>query len=281
MTAAGVATLFITCDFVQHQAGYNEAADPNIERGLNWLGDHFQGFFSNGIMNVVTQWYGIYGLERIGVASGRKYLGTHNWFVEGSDWLMRTQNPDGSWGTPSDIWGFNQQNVLDTSFAILFLARGRAPVVMEKVQYNVAKDGKEVPGHWNRTPRDLANFSRWMGKTLEADYNWQITSLDAPAQDLHDAPILYISGDQTLDFSDGDIDKLRRFVEDGGLILGNADSQSLAFAKSFKELGAKLFPACAFRELPANHPIYTSEEFHAAKWRSQPRMEGLSNGVRN
>jgi len=281
MTAAGVATLFITSDFVHQQFNSNEVVDANIEGGLKWLGDHFDLFFANGIANVVTQWYGMYGLERIGVASGRKYLGTHNWFVQGSDWLIHNQNADGSWGAPSDIWSFNQQNILDTSFAILFLARGRAPVIMEKVQYDgPAKGGKPVPGHWNRTPRDLANFSRWMGTQLEQDLNWQVTSLDVPAEDLHDAPILFISGDQPLTLSDSEVAKLRRFVEEGGLILGNADSQSLAFTKSFKELGAALFPSYAFRELPANHPIYVNEEFRAARWALQPHVEGLSNGVR-
>jgi len=280
MTAAGVATLFITSDYVHQHFNSNEVADANIESGLKWLGDHFNLFFANGIDNVVTQWYGMYGLERIGVASGRKYLGTHNWFVEGSDWLTHNQNADGSWGAPGDIWGFNQQNILDTSFAILFLARGRAPVIMEKVQYSVLEGNRTVPGHWNRAPRDLANFSRWMSTQLEADYNWQVTSLDVPDQDLHDAPILYISGDQTLTFSDSDVAKLKQFVEEGGLILGNADSQSAAFAKSFKELGSKLFPSYAFRELPESHPIYVNEEFHAARWRIKPHVEGLSNGVR-
>ena len=50
--------------------------------------------------------------------------------------------------------------VVNTSFAILFLAQGRAPIVMNKLEYDIA--GKD--GNWNQRPRDVANVTRWIGK---------------------------------------------------------------------------------------------------------------------
>ena len=79
MTAAGVATLFITQDQL-HSAEFlrchGNATDDNIERGLKWIGDNFASVLTSRPI------YCLYGVERIGVASGRKYLGDHNWYEE-------------------------------------------------------------------------------------------------------------------------------------------------------------------------------------------------------
>jgi hypothetical protein len=42
----------------------------------------------------------------------------------------------------------------------------------------------------------------------------------------------------------------------------------------------KLFPAYEFRDLPANSPIYTNEQFSRKKWSASPHVEALSNGAR-
>ena len=63
-------------------------------------------------------------------------------------------------------------------------------------------------------------------------------------------------------------------------MLASADCQGPAFSNSLRALGKELFPAYAFRELPADHPIYTLGQFSREKWTSKPGVQGLSNGVR-
>ena len=92
--------------------------------------------------------------------------------------------------------------------------------MMNKLQYNVVADGKSVEADWNQRPRDVANIVRWTGSQMERDLNWQIVNLKVPVDELHDAPILYISGDQELKFTDEEAAKLKQFVEGGGLIFG-------------------------------------------------------------
>src|SRR6185437_10449718 len=103
--------------------------------------------------------------------------------------------------------------------------------------------------------------------------------LKVSVDELHDAPILYISGSQELVLSNQDIEKLRQFVEQGGMILGNADCNNKQFVQSFQKLGTKLFPKYEFRKLSANHPIF-DEQYHAVKWKKHPTVLGLSNGIR-
>ena len=270
MTAAGVATLFITQDFINRGKSLEPAGnarDPNIEKGIKWISDNYKSLYDLKVA-AYSPWYGLYGIERIGVASGYKYLGDVNWYEDGANYLIKNQRRNGSWGA-----------VVHTSFGVLALARGRAPIVMNKLDYELSAGGKTTAANWNQRPRDAANLIKFIGKQSERALNWQIVNLKAPVDELHDAPILYLSGNQALSFSDEQKQKLKQFVEEGGMILAHADAASQQFAGSIKKLGTELFKY-EFRPLPADSPIYTNEQFPASKWRRKPNVLGLSNGVR-
>jgi hypothetical protein len=275
MTAAGVASLFIMEDILHSDDGVNcrgNITNDNIEKGLKWMSDHFD--------KVGRNVYALYGIERIGVASGYKYFGTIDWYNQGADRLVKAQKADGSF--PGGGVAQGDLPIPDTAFALLFLTRGRAPVMMNKLQYTVESDGKTTEANWDQRPRDVANAAHWTGEQMERDLNFQIVNLKVSADDLHDAPILYISGDQALKFSDDEMAKLRQYIEGGGMIFANADC-GLAkplFAKSFEEIGKRLFPKYAFRDLPANHLILTGENFPATGWKEKPRIRSMTNGVR-
>ena len=274
MTAAGVATLFISEDMLYTDRGITckgNIVSENIEKGLKWMTEHF---------NDVNNSYAFYGVERIGTASGRKYFGPTDWYAAGANMLIKNQRADGSWegGFPGAT------AVPATAFALLFLVRGREPVMFNKLQYDITSKltGLTKEGNWNQRPRDVANLTRWTANRIEHGLNWQIVNLKASIEDLHDAPILYLSGDQELSLSTADEAKLREFVQSGGMILGNGDcgTSKTLFAKSFEALGHKLFPKYEFRDLPAEHPIFTNQPFPASKWKTPQKVRSLSNGIR-
>jgi len=275
MTAAGVATLFLTQSFLNNSTECRENVDdPHIDKGLSWLGTNFDATFDPGreLTGQHLEPYALFAISRVGVASGLRYFGNVDWYERGADYLIATQQPDGSW---------NASIPAAVAMDLLFLTYGSSPVVINKLQYTtVTETGKPAVGEWNQRPQDLLNFVDWMGRRLETRLNWQVVSLSSPVQGLHEAPILEISGAQALSFSDDDCARLRQFVEDGGMIVGNADCNRKAFSDSFIKLGKSLFPAYDFRELPATHPIYTNEQYHAAQFRRLPQVAGLSNGVR-
>jgi hypothetical protein len=278
MTAAGVATLFIIQDFTRNAAGCSgNPVDPNLDRGLQWIGDNFNRTFTENHLSGMP-YYTLFGISRIGIVSGRKYLGEHDWYSQGARWLLNQQRMSGAWGGGEEI----DDPVVATSFALLFLTRGSAPVVMQKLQYKVASGQALVEGPWAQRPRDLANLTAWMGRQMERNFNWQSTPIDVPASTLHEAPILYIGGHLAPVFSDEEKNTLRRFVQKGGLILGHADCGSAAFSTAFQKLGTELFDGYSFRELPREHAIYTSEtiQYQPNKWPTRPSIMGLSNGVR-
>jgi hypothetical protein len=63
----------------------------------------------------VYQYYYLYGIERAAVIGGVEKFGKHDWYREGTAWLLDHQAATGEWGE----WSPSQ----DTSFAILFLKR--------------------------------------------------------------------------------------------------------------------------------------------------------------
>lgn len=270
MTAAGAATLFLTQDFL----GVADAlqcrgnlTDKAIDDAVAWLA---------GNLSRVESLYAWYGVERVGVASGRKYFGTADWYALGARRLLQQQRDNGSW----DGMGGGVPN---TAFGLLFLVRGRAPTVMSKLDYELAPARPNQPareGPWNQRPRDAANVTRFVSRQLERPLNWQITRLDSPVEELLDSPILYIAGNQPLQFTDEQENRLREYVLRGGLILAHADCSASSFAQSVRQLGKKLFPSYDFSELPDDHPLYTRQQFPRSAWRQRPVVQSLGNGVR-
>jgi hypothetical protein len=277
MTCAGVASLLIISDY-KNESIDTAQNDPQLDLGFKWIADNYKTLYDNDSREDMNRYYTLYGLERIGVAGGYKYFGNTNWFADGSDLLLRSQADNGSWGSSGDLWGHDCASVPDTCFGILFFVYGKAPVVINKLSYINPQTNENYL--WNARPRDIANLTRWAGKEVESLLNWHVVSLANPITELHDAPILYISGYKPLAFSDEDVAKLRQFVEEGGMILANANNSSHAFVTSARKLGEKMFPSYEFRELPASHVLYTNEQFPRSKFKFKPKLMGLSNGVR-
>jgi hypothetical protein len=274
MTAAGVATLFITQDYVNPGRGLNcvpAPTSPAIDKGLKWLVDNFGKVAAEQRYPRDFPFPTLYAVERVGVASGLKYFGTINWYQQGATWLMGKQAKNGSFSETG-----KGGSAEDTAFAVLFLSRGRAPVIINKLDYS----GGEPKVYWNTRPRDIARLTRWVSKSTERDVQWQITNLSSPAEELHDAPILYLAGKDEWNPSDEAKAKIKQFIEGGGMVLANADCTGKGFVASMRKLGGEMFPGYDFRELPNDHPIYVEEQFLREKWKSKPSVLGLSNGVR-
>jgi hypothetical protein len=275
ITAAGIATLFIVQD--QHYASRgvdcrNPTELPAIEKAIDWMTKNFDQVASEKEYHRDFPNPTLYAVERVGVAGGLKYFGTHDWYKKGTDYLLKRQAAKtGSYSTG----GFGA--VTDTCFGLMFLARGRAPVIINKLDW--IADDKSAAGNWNRRPRDIGNLTRWVARTSEREFNWQIMTLDAPIADWHDAPILYLSGSDPIKIGKEHLAKMRQYVEDGGLIMVHADCGKGGFIGSTRKLASDLFPSYEFRELPDSHPLYT-ERFTRAKWKNKPSVLGLSNGAR-
>jgi hypothetical protein len=65
-------------------------------------------------------YYHLYGVSELGLLSGLRFLGIHDWYAEGSKVLLKRQAPNGSW--PRKGFQFDRWPLINTSFALIFLA---------------------------------------------------------------------------------------------------------------------------------------------------------------
>ena len=74
--------------------------------------------------------------------------------------------------------------------ALLFLSKGRRPIVMAKLKYG---DGDD----WNQHRRDAAHLTAYTEEAWDLGLTWQVMDpATATVEDLLQAPVLYISGSQ-------------------------------------------------------------------------------------
>src|SRR5262249_53133289 len=126
-----------------------------------WIGQHFNVKYPTAI------YYNLYGLERAGRLTGQRFLGKHDWYREGCEFLVEAQNRNnGSWvsGQGHDNWP-----VVSTSFALLFLSKGRTPILISKLVHGPGQD-------WNNDHNDARNLVEYASKELfkNTPLAWQI-----------------------------------------------------------------------------------------------------------
>jgi hypothetical protein len=265
MTCGGLASLLVTYDYLdvpQLQGAVGREPYPGqIGSALRWLetGDNVIDKPRNGI------WWGynLYSVERVGLASGLKFFGTHDWYRELGQLIMSYQFPDGSIGKSDS----EEDTLMNTAYSLLFLARGRHPVMMEKLRFE---------RYWNNRPRDLSNLTKYASREMERQLNWQVVSADRPWQDWFDSPVLLIASHMAPQLSEKDYANLRRFVEAGGLILTQTDGASDAFNKWVPELVRKVCPNYELEQLAPTNLLFTTDY----KITAPPKMLGVSNGSR-
>lgn len=263
LTLGGVASLFLVWDKYYAQKGCDAPVNPDLVKALgratDWTADYLDSKKNNaGLVNLNA--YTLYALERAGVASGLKYFGDFDWYMRGADYAINRQSGRGSWSDHTEICG--------TAWTIMFLQFGRAPVVFNKLAYGKATD-------WNARPRDLANLTRLMAKNFESKFNWQIMPIDAPAKDLQDAPLMFISARSHISFNEKEIARLREYVQHGGTLLFSPAGGG-GLANSLKPTLTAMFPGMELIPVPANAPIFAGQ-FKVAQ---PPRFVGIFNGIR-
>lgn len=220
------------------------------QRAFDWLARH----------NLLTGGpYQLFGLERLGVASGRKLIGNTDWYRAGVESIPQAH-----------------ESVVDDAFRLLFLTYGRAPILISKLQYGNTDE-------WNTYYRDMHFLTSWLSAAHERIYKWQIVPADAPLHDFLDAPLLLISGRDAPRLTLAQRERLRQYVAAGGTIIGHADQASERFARDFRQLMLDTFcdRPWDWAPLRENHGLYAAlPSDERERWRNEVRMEGLGDGLR-
>lgn len=267
MTCAGITSLVIASGELhrgdaevvngQVQCCGDQQSDAALDNGIRWLERNFSVHTNPGGGGRGAQGnllYYLYGVERTGRMTARRFFGQHDWYREGTDMLVRHQDHLSSYWKGT---GNAESNpLIGTSFALLFMAKGRRPVLVAKLKHGPGDD-------WNRHRSDLANLTTYVEKKWERDLTWQVIDpAAASVEDLLQAPVLFISGRESPQFAPEQRKRLRDYVDRGGFILAEACCGGDEFEKGFRQLMDEVFPEQEYklRLLPPEHPIWHAEE---------------------
>src|SRR5262249_54436774 len=126
-------------------------------------------------------------------------------------------------------------------------------------------------------PHDASNLAKFATHTLERPFNWQVVRLSSGWEDWTDAPILTLTSHEPPKLEKADIDKIRSYVEAGGMLFTQADGDSASFNTFAGWLARELFGQ-ELVSVPANHPVMTNQSLFNLKPTLPLKM--VTNGSR-
>ncbi|MBL4886323.1 MAG: terpene cyclase/mutase family protein, partial [Planctomycetaceae bacterium] len=254
MTVAGIASLVITSTFLNDNEEVDEQGNPlcclppepnePMERAIRWMARNFS---VNSNPGGSQSWlYYLYGLERAGRLSGRRFFGTHDWYREGARALLNKQNKrNGSWKG----MGVGEDNeVVGTPLSLLFLSKGLAPVLINKLKLGPRDPDNTdlVIGElWNRHPKDVSNLVEHISTLPKWPklLSWQTFDFDKAVennglQEMLQAPILFVTSENDLSelMSDQHITLLQNYFTQGGFLFVSRGCKSESFDQGMHQL---------------------------------------------
>ena len=265
-TCAGIASLLISSGMSDQGgaavSGENIAccldssatSATTIQHGLHWLGRAFSPAV-NPQAGGSYYFYYMYGVERVGRMTGHRFFGQHDWYREGTRELMRRAEFVASWQ------GGGEDELLATPFALLFLSKGRRPLLLSKIQYEIDDNS------WNIHPQDVNQLTQFVEKQWKMDLTWQSVHWEyASVEDLLQSPVLYLCGNKNplprdRDRADRIVEKLRQYLDQGGFLFAEAYGDDESFDDGFRSLMRKVLPEEEYelRLIDQDHPVWNAE----------------------
>ncbi|HVV99300.1 MAG TPA: DUF4159 domain-containing protein, partial [Planctomycetaceae bacterium] len=264
MTAAGIAS---TCllesaipigpergDDAQPACCLKSPANASLMRAHDWLTNRFSVRH-----NPRSQSWLLYYLRELEIASsahGVRFYGSRDWYRDGTEFLLAGQSQrDGSWRGDGLL---ENDPIVGTCFALLFLTRGNAPVLFFKLDYEADAAKYGAPRELGVLTDHISGSAGWPRHVV-----WQRLGLNdcrhGDESVVHEAPILFLRGEKAPEFRDEDLELLKTYVERGGTIFAQPACGSKDFDQGFRALVAKLYPDGQLARLKADHPVFSSE----------------------
>ncbi len=280
------------------------AENDAIAQGMKWLGGNFMFELKenkNKGLTIPFSFYNVYGIERVGRLSGQRFIDQHDWYREGCELLCGVkpsplnQHIDGGWQFGDS---FDSIQVTSTSFALLFLSKGRIPVLISKLAFTGSAGGKQDKNDWNHKHHDARNLADYASKNLfrKQALAWQ--TFDPRLADLTgdenfkealgnllQSPILYMTGHAAPDLTPRQVELLRRYVDEGGFIFAEACCGSEAFKTGFRKLIDDVFnKESRLTPLRADHPVWSShiplDPAEFAKMKENDQLQCIERGCK-
>ena len=266
MTCAGISSLIITG--LKHVQGRESlvggriegcgehGVNPHLQRGIDWLSTHFDARQNPG-MGQAWLYYYLYGVERAGRLSGRRYFGQNDWYREGAAYDGPVDQDRLQGFVAGAVGERDGPGHWPPASRCCSSPRGGAPVLINKFRHGPGAGLEQRPRRRRRTSsassrRDWKHLLTWQidRRQHRLDRRGHAPGPDRLLQRPH-GPRLLRRG----------AGRLREYVEQGGLIVAEACCGRQAFDVGFRDLMKAIFPEreLDLNPLPADHAIWRSK----------------------
>jgi hypothetical protein len=238
MTLAGLTCLYLAQQHLHREdAKANQQIQAAIEMGLRYLDQNYDPVAAvHGGAS-----YAWMGYARIGKLSGNWQFGGKDVYQDIAGRIVKDNKPTGA-------------SIHDASFRLMFLAEARQPVWINKLKLSGAT--------WNNRPNDVYFLNQYMSRYHQAGLNWRVVDIDSDPTQWASAPVLWLSSDDGIAWTDAQVANVKRYLELGGTLIANPERPGKAdkFVASIKELAKKMYPELAFEVMEDDHPLASREE---------------------
>ena len=260
MTCAGIASLVVT----RGKASQTEQRISNgqvdccsvtpqqgeIERGMRWLARNIK---VGAQASSSAYFYQMYCIERVGRLTGTRFIGTTDWYRMGCEHIVGLQ--DKLRGTWKGSLSHGESNpLIASSFALLFLGKGRRPLAVSKLAYGET-------AQWNQHPQDLQNLVMQTEKRWDMYLTWQTMEIElVNVGDLLESPVLFISGKGSMQLTTKQKTVLQQYVNQGGFLFVENACGDAQFDQEFRLLMKELFPDSPLAPLAPDHALWFADQ---------------------
>ncbi len=284
MTCAGIASIVIASGRLHGgdskvigdrvQCCLEQQDNAAVARGLAWLGRNFSVHANPGSPGGMWWLYYLYGVERVGRLTGQRFIGGRDWYREGTDVLVSHQDQlSGYW---KGVGQLGDNNLISTSLALLFLVKGRRPVLVSRLSF-----GGLMDEDWNAHRAGIPNITHYIESKWRRDLTWQTIDMSrATVDDLLQSPVLLLSAKHAPQFSDDQVKALRGYLDRGGFLLAESCCTEGQYDEDFNHLMERVFPEPEFKlqQLEPDHEVWLFEENPGTFYAGQ--LYGVSVGCR-
>ena len=141
-------------------------------------------------------------------------------------------------------------------------------------------------GAWNAHPGAATALMLKLRKHTAIRVNLQRRTVTIGKDNLDQYPFLYLTGLDSFTFSNEQVAALQNYLTSGGFLLINNGMGMATFEASVKRELARVLPNTTLRDIPLDHPIYSSlfkidsveysPLLEAAAIGSKPRLQGIN-----
>ena len=123
-------------------------------------------------------------------------------------------------------------------------------------------------GDWNADPNSLHQLIRLAAQRTSVPVEYELRPVDPNIEQLADTPVVILTGLDEPQFSDNQVEALRRHLQAGGFLFINNTSGYSRFDREARRLIERIMPDRPLEAVPGDHPLlsglYRIESMHDA-----------------